>query len=458
MNTLLSIFAHPYFIVFSYIVAGGFAISGLDDLLFDGLYFKWRINRFFNRKRIRNFTIHSLEPHKEHRIAILVPCWRESSVIGRMVHNAIKTIKYSNYSIILGVYPNDKPTLIAARKLIKRFPEHVKIIVNQKPGPTTKADNLNSTFIALETIEGKNPFSIIITHDSEDVVHPYSLRVFNYLISQRKKHMVQIPVLPLSMPWWELIHWTYADEFSENHLRHMITREHIGAFVPSAGVGTAYDRTSLETLEKHHGRVFNDESLVEDYHSAIELHHTGHGTIFATMFTDRGEIVATRSIFPRHYREAIRQKTRWITGIALQTWQQTGWQGDVKMKYCLFRDRKQVITGSLNLFGYIILIPFFILPFFFEINPIHHIPIILWYLFLFDTLLFLLRIILRMSAVSVFYGFGNSILVPIRYVMGNFINFSASVRAIHHFFFRPNRQSIPWDKTSHEFPTQAMLK
>jgi len=92
--------------------------------------------------------------------------------------------------------------------------------------------------------------------------------------------MVQIPVLPLAISPWEWVHWTYADEFSENHLRQLVTREQLGSFVPSAGVGTAYRRGSLEALKDFHQRIFSPDSLVEDYQSAIELHHRGHGTIF----------------------------------------------------------------------------------------------------------------------------------------------------------------------------------
>ena len=36
--------------------------------------------------------------------------------------------------------------------------------------------------------------------------------------------------------------------------------------------------------------------------------------------------VATREYFPRHFRAAVRQRGRWVTGIALQGWERHGWR------------------------------------------------------------------------------------------------------------------------------------
>src|SRR3989344_6249567 len=268
-----NIFSSAYFLAFAYIVAGVFTISGMDDLLFDLLYLKWRLRRLFYWQAIREFTSEALANHAEHRIAILVPCWRESNVIGRMVKRAADSLEYQNYMLIIGVYPNDAATIRAVGRLVKQYPKLVRMVVNPQSGPTTKADNLNSMLNALHRIEAKKRFRIVVLHDSEDIIHPHSLRVFNYLICYLGKDMVQLPVLPLEQPAWDLVHWTYADEFAENHLRHMIAREEVGSFVPSAGVGTAYRRESLEVLQHYHQRVFHPDSLTEDYSSAIELHH-----------------------------------------------------------------------------------------------------------------------------------------------------------------------------------------
>lgn len=451
------VFSNVYFLIFAYLVAAGFAISGLDDLFFDAIYLNWQLYRLRHGKILKNFNSKSLRDGRESRIAIFVPCWRESNVIGFMVRSALRKLVYENFTIVIGVYPNDIATVRTVKQLVKHYPNKVRMVVNSKPGPTTKADNLNSMFDDLKEIDGTHPFEIIVLHDSEDMIHPFSLRVFNYLIGVLNKDMVQIPVLPWSQPATDLVHWTYADEFAESHLRHLIVRERIHSFVPSAGVGTGYRRSSLESLRDHHARIFNPDSLTEDYNSGIELHHRGHGTIFAVMRDPDGEVVATRSIFPHAFKAAVKQKTRWIIGIALQGWREHGWRGQMRTKYTLFRDRKQLLTGALNVFGYLVLLPFFVLPVFFNLDPIEHIPASLWYLFVFDTFLFVWRVIMRMTAVTFFYGFGHSILVIVRYFIANLINFVAMIRALHIYFVQLKGKFIPWDKTPHEFPSGKHL-
>jgi adsorption protein B len=42
--------------------------------------------------------------------------------------------------------------------------------------------------------------------------------------------------------------------------------------------------------------------------------------------------MATREFFPQSIKTAIRQRTRWVTGIALQTWDRHGWRGSTDTK------------------------------------------------------------------------------------------------------------------------------
>src|SRR5947209_19547462 len=60
------------------------------------------------------------------------------------------------------------------------------------------------------------------------------------------------------------------------------------------------------------------------------------------------DIVATREYFPRRIGSAIRQRTRWVTGIGLQCWERVGWTGSVAMRYWLWRDRKGLVTNPLS--------------------------------------------------------------------------------------------------------------
>src|SRR5581483_9135422 len=99
----------------------------------------------------------------------------------------------------------------------------VHLVVNDKPGPTTKAQNLNCVYREMQRIEGTDEFRIIVLHDVEDVIHPLSFAIYNWLLPA--KDMIQVPVLPLERPWYKFVAWTYADEFCEHHLKDMVVRE-----------------------------------------------------------------------------------------------------------------------------------------------------------------------------------------------------------------------------------------
>ena len=53
-----------------------------------------------------------------------------------------------------------------------------------------------------------------------------------------------------------------------------------------------------------------------------------------------GQPVATREHFPASFDAAVRQKARWLTGIALAGWDRIGWRGGLVNRWMLLRDRK----------------------------------------------------------------------------------------------------------------------
>ena len=59
--------------------------------------------------------------------------------------------------------------------------------------------------------------------------------------------------------------------------------------------------------------------------------------------------MATREYFPRTTKTAIRQRTRWVTGIALQCWERRGWTGSLRTRYWFWRDRKGLMANPLSL-------------------------------------------------------------------------------------------------------------
>ena len=177
-------------------------------------------------------------------------------------------------------------------------------------------------------IEGDDPFAIVVLHDVEDVIHPLSLRLYNRFVPESQ--LLQIPVFALEYPWYEFVGWTYADEFAKNHCKDMLLRERLGAFVPSAGVGTAMARSGLDRVAESERDLFPEGALTEDYQFALRLHRHGLRTSFALLRLSpqhRGEpktaaaYIATREYFPNKMSAAIRQKSRWVAGICLQAWQ-----------------------------------------------------------------------------------------------------------------------------------------
>ncbi len=61
--------------------------------------------------------------------------------------------------------------------------------------------------------------------------------------------------------------------------------------------------------------------------------------------------MATREYFPQRFRQAVRQRTRWVTGIALQGWERNGWRGGAATVYWFWRDRKGLLGNPLSLLG-----------------------------------------------------------------------------------------------------------
>src|SRR5436305_4828296 len=105
----------------------------------------------------------------ERRIAIFVPCWMEYGVIANMVRHNLSVIKYRNFDIFLGVYPNDEKTSAVVEELSRSY-RNVHVAVCARPGPTSKADCLNNIFGRMVELEAERDcrFDTVVLHDAED--------------------------------------------------------------------------------------------------------------------------------------------------------------------------------------------------------------------------------------------------------------------------------------------------
>ena len=465
-----------------------FIVSGLDDVFIDVCYWGRYVYRLFKWRGNKPLTYEELAAHPEQPIAILVPCWHEANVIATMLKHNTYSIDYTNYVIFVGVYPND-PQTVAEVQGVARITPRVHCVIGDTPGPTNKAANLNNIYKAVKEYE-KNlpaPFQIMVFHDSEDVIHPLSFKLYNYLIP--RKDMIQLPVFPLSVSHWNFTHWLYADEFSENHTKDIIVRESIKAHVPSAGVGTAFSRTVLMALEDpQNATPFSVDSLTEDYRTSLMVRLQHYKQIFVTqsilrtqwvrkgVFRSRyiqkrrKEMIATRALFPTEYMKAVRQKSRWIIGIVFQEWQHSQWSNEWRIRYSLGHDRKASITHFINGSGYVFFFFWFFYSWLTWFNPSY--PSLqeqlnmhpwVWWLIVVVTFIMIERLIQRFIATRRIYGWTAAFLSVPRAFYGNILNLHALIRAYRIYFTAVKTKTkkggggVAWDKTEHQFPGRHIL-
>jgi len=455
-----------------------FFVSGCDDLFIDICFVVWRLYRGIRPGGGRpSPSEQDLLRQPEKPIAVIIPAWDESDVIRPMLTNMLRTTDYGTVHIFVGTYPNDLETRGQVDLITAEF-ANVHQIVCGNPGPTCKADCLNWVYHGVARHERQHGirFEIFVMDDCEDLVHPFALRLFNYMIPDFD--MVQIPVFPLRRKWNDFVGGHYVDEFTEYHGKDIFVRRLLSGALPAAGVGCAFSRRALAAIAgDRDGELFNTGSLTEDYEFGLEVGRRGMRSTFVSHRLpplsayngpwkprDRADArIAVREYFPSTVRTAVKQKARWVIGIAFQGWSNLGWSGNLGMKYMLLRDRKTVITNQVCLFGYLIVL--LILAFFTysRLSPdAYNYPALvqrgswLWTLLLFNVGFLLNRIWWRFYSVYRIYGWGQAFLAVPRQVCSNIVNGLATTRALF-IFVRAAvlGRRIAWDKTAHVLPASV---
>lgn len=435
-------------------------LSGLDDLALDLAWFV----------RISRKKPAPPPPPRERRIAVLVPLWQEASVIERMLEHNLAAIRYANYEIFAGVYPNDAPTAEAVRRVAARD-ARVHLAEVPHDGPTSKADCLNWIYQHLLDHERRagHRAEIVVIHDAEDVIHPDSFARYNRWISEAG--MLQEPVLALPTPLVELTHGVYCDDFAESQTKDLATRAWLGGFLPGCGVGTAFRREELDRLaETESNRIFDPLCLTEDYDNGVRLFRLGCRQLMLPLEGRGRDAVATREYFPRHWRAAVRQRTRWITGNSLQAWEQHGWGGSMRRRtvqaWFFWRDRKGLWGSWVSLAANVL----------FAASTAEWAAARLagtdwrtgavlaaqpWLatLLMVNLALFVERASIRVWCTGRVYGWLFACGVPVRMAWGNWINAAASFRAACQFLrAKWTRQPLRWLKTEHYYPSLESLR
>ncbi len=429
-----------------------FVIGAADELAIDLAWVWLRLTGRVSTKRLpRDFGSRALEG----RIAVFFPAWHEADVIGSTISHTLQAWPQADLRIYVGCYANDPATAAAAMAGAGGDPR-VRIVTVDREGPTTKADCLNRLYQELLADEARSGLRYrgVILHDAEDMVHPAGLELIAEALATYD--FVQLPVRPepqAQSPW---VAGHYGDEFAESHAKGMVVRDALGAAIPAAGVGCGFGRDVLEAIvrlrrEEGEEGPFAAECLTEDYELGWLIARVGGRSRFLRVRDAAGELVATRAYFPGTVAEAVRQKARWIHGIAFQGWDRLGWSRRPVDIWMALRDRRAPLTAFVLTIAYALIAVSLILAVARLLGWGGGIDNSLpWRTLLWITSFALIwRATMRAAFVAREYGLVEGLRSILRIPVSNAIAILASRRAIVAYLRSLRGVHVAWDKTIH---------
>ena len=333
------------------------------------------------------------------------------------------------------------------------------MIVGASDGPTTKAACLNTLWRAMIGDERREGWvaKAIVLHDAEDVAHSGELAIFSALID--RCDFIQIPVLPLIDPDSRWIGGHYADEFAEAHGKTMVVREAIGAGIPAAGVGCAFSRNILARIaDARAGAPFDEDSLTEDYELGLRIAELGARGMFVRLPVPGSRtVVSVRAHFPATLSAAVRQKSRWIAGIALSGWDRLGWRGGFAERWMRLYDRRALVAATVLLAAYCALVLKAGLAAVSVVSARALAPPspLLRQMLLAGGVLLIWRLAMRALFVTSTYGWREGLRSVPRTFIGNIIAMMAAGRAVTVYLRMRRDGVVRWDKTRHHFPASV---
>ena len=430
-----------------------FIASAVDELAVDAIWLWLRATR---RARDRSVPRGIENRPLSGRAAVLVPAWHEDQVIGAMIRHTLKAGPQKELTLYVGCYRNDAATVLAAMAAA-RDDTRLRLVINDRAGPTTKADCLNRLYTALSQDEARSgvAYSSIILHDAEDMVHPAALAVMDQALAEAD--FVQLPVRPEPQPGSPWIAGHYTDEFTEAHAKAMVVRDALGTAIPAAGVGCGFARATLArlaALRMAEGGTgpFAAECLTEDYELGVLVYRSGGKSRFLRLRDADGELVATPAYFPHELEFAVRQKARWIHGIALQGWDRLGWSRRPLDMWMALRDRHGPLTAAVLGAAYLLVAIELVLSLArlggWQ-STLPYSPLLMKMLSIsFVTLVW--RSFWRFGFTAHEYGVFEGLRSLLRIPVGNVIAILAGRRALTAYIRTLRGGLIRWDKTQHK--------
>lgn len=432
-----------------------FLIGMIDEMLVDGIWLVLRLNPENRTPRLaRGMGGDRLDG----RIAVFIACWQEADVIGTTITQMLATWKETNYRIYVGCYGNDPATVAAVAAAVGHDPR-LRVVIHAAHGPTTKADCLNRLYAALcadEAMTGET-FRGVILHDSEDMVHPLELALVDQALGD--VDFVQLPVRPEMPKGRRWVAGHYADEFADAHARLLVVRDALGGGLPAAGVSCGFSRAMLARIGRlRAGRgeqgPFAAECFTEDYEMGLLITRLGGRSRFLRCRDADGHLIGTRSYFPNTLATAVRQKTRWIHGISLQSWDRMGWDGPVLARWMALRDRRGPLSALVLFCAYVLVMLEGVLM----LAHWHYgdaMPVIANRLVWLDygVMLCLAGSVWRMAVRFAFttreYGLREGCMAVLRVPMANVVMIMAGRRALMAYCRTLAGGYVAWDKTEH---------
>lgn len=434
-----------------------FVLGALDELLVDLVWFWLLLTGKARSQRLR-------EPAREELsapIALFVPAWREAKVIAPMLRATLARWPHRNLRVYARCYVND-PETRAAMEAGGGGDPRVTIVVNEVPGPTTKGQCLNRLYRAMQEDEARTGtrFRAVLLHDAEDLVHPDALTLIDRALDDAD--FVQVPVRPelqADSPW---VGNHYADEFTDAHAREMVVRDRLGAGLPAAGVGCAFGRDALEYVAKQRsgdqlGEPFDPAAMTEDYELGMLIGRRGDwpgskGGQFLRVRASDGSLVATRAYFPGTLATAVRQKARWVHGIAFDGWDQLGWSAKPVELWMRLRDRRGPLVALVLSAAYLLVVISGILWLADAMGwyPAGRLPVLVYWVLIATTATFAWRSVVRAVVVGREYGWGEALPAVLRIPVGNVIAIVATRIAVVRYIRTLRGEPARWDKTEHD--------
>jgi adsorption protein B len=430
--------------------AGAFFLLGLADELVMDLVWAWlRL-----RGRARTLRVN----RANHRgplggpAALFIPAWQEDQVLASTIAHALTVWPQRELRLYVGCYPNDVGTAEAIMAGAGGDPR-VRLVVLDHDGPTTKADCLNRLYAAMEFDERRagERFRMVLQHDAEDMVDPAALGLLD--AAMERADFVQLPVLPQPQPASPWIGSHYCEEFAEAHAKSMVVRSELGVALPAAGVGCAFSRALLGAIamQMPGGAPFATDSLTEDYELGLKIKAAGAISWFLRARGEDGRLVATRACFPPTLSAAVRQKARWIHGIAFQGWDRLGWSGGLAEIWMRLRDRRGPLAAIVLFSAYVLLVLAGVLAvarllgFGRPWEPNALLDLVLWI----NLASFAWRAAMRFAFTAREYGWTQGLCAVLRVPSANIVAIMAGRRALAAYIRSLVGARPRWEKTAH---------